>query len=130
MYIEDAFSMRDTSSITHPGYTTGNQDSEAVSVVIVGVGPTGLTAGNLLGMAGIDTLILERNASVSDYPKAIALDDEGLRICQAMGLDDAVSKCILSDIHAHYVSAGYLLAKVAPSSKRNGHSTDLYIQPA
>lgn len=113
--------MRDTSSITHPGYTTGNQDSEAVSVVIVGVGPTGLTAGNLLGMAGIDTLILERNASVSDYPKAIALDDEGLRICQAMGLDDAVSKCILSDIHAHYVSEGYLLAKVATSSEKNGY---------
>jgi 3-(3-hydroxy-phenyl)propionate hydroxylase len=116
--------MRDTSSIPFPGAARGYQDSggmEAVSVVIVGAGPTGLTAGNLLGMAGIDTLILERNASVSDYPKAIALDDEGLRICQAMGLSDDVSNCILSDIHAHYVSAGYLLAKVAPSSKRNGH---------
>jgi 3-(3-hydroxy-phenyl)propionate hydroxylase len=116
--------MRDTSAIPFPDAARKYQDSggiEAVSVVIVGVGPTGLTAGNLLGMAGIDTLILERNASVSDYPKAIALDDEGLRICQAMGLDDAVSKCILPDIHAHYVSEGRLFAKVAPSSKRNGH---------
>jgi len=116
--------MRDTSAIPFPGAARGYQDSggmEAVAVVIVGAGPTGLTAGNLLGMAGIDTLILERNASVSDYPKAIALDDEGLRICQAMGLSDDVSNCILADIHAHYVSAGYLLAKVAPSSKKNGH---------
>jgi 3-(3-hydroxy-phenyl)propionate hydroxylase len=41
--------------------------------------------GNLLGMFGIDVLILERNAGLSDLPRAISLDDEGLRICQAMG---------------------------------------------
>ena len=113
--------MRDTPTNPHPGATTGNQDSEAVSVVIVGAGPTGLTAGNLLGMAGIDTLILERNASLSDYPKAISIDDEGLRICQAIGLSDAVSESVLLDIHAHYVSAGRLFARVAPTSKRNGY---------
>src|SRR5260370_20000 len=120
--------MRDTSAIPFPGAARGYQDSEgsrdreAVPVVIVGAGPTGLTVGNLLGMAGIDTLILERNASLSDYPKAISLDDEGLRICQAMGLSSAVNKSVLSGIHAHYVSAGRLLAKVEPSSERNGYS--------
>jgi 3-(3-hydroxy-phenyl)propionate hydroxylase len=36
------------------------------SVVIVGAGPTGLTAGNLLGIAGIDTVILERNAGLPE----------------------------------------------------------------
>src|SRR6266496_5157187 len=113
--------MRDTPTNPHPGAATGNQDSEAVSVVIVGAGPTGLTAGNLLGMVGIDTLILERNASLSDYPKAISIDDEGLRICQAIGLSDAVSKSVLLDIHAHYVSAGRLFARVAPTNRRNGY---------
>ena len=113
--------MRDTPTNPHPGAATGNQDSEAVSVVIVGAGQTGLITGNLLGMAGIDTLILERNASLSDYPKAISIDDEGLRICQAIGLSDAVSKSVLLDIHAHYVSAGRLFARVAPTSKRNGY---------
>ncbi len=44
-----------------------------VSIVIVGAGPIGLAAANLLGLAGIDTLILERNTTVSDYPKAISL---------------------------------------------------------
>ncbi|MDQ6644592.1 MAG: FAD-dependent monooxygenase, partial [Chloroflexota bacterium] len=113
--------MKDTFTSHHHDATTENQDSEAVSVVIVGAGPTGLTVGNLLGMAGIDTLIVERNVSLSDYPKAISLDDEGLRICQALGLESAMSKSILLNINAHYVSAGRLLAKVAPSSKRNGH---------
>src|SRR6266567_3334116 len=90
-------------------------------VIIVGAGPTGLMLGNLLGMAGIETLILERNAGLSDCPKAIALDDEGLRVCQAAGLGEAVSENLLLDIDAHYVSAGRLFVKVAPTSKRNGY---------
>lgn len=91
------------------------------SVIIVGAGPIGLMMGNLLGMAGIDTLILECNAGLSDCPKAIALDDEGLRICQAVGLGDAVIGNLLLDIEAHYVSAGRVFAKVAPTGKRNGY---------
>jgi len=94
---------------------------EYVSIVIVGAGPTGLTMGNLLGMLGIDTLILERNAGPSDCPKAIALDDEILRICQAMDLLNPVLKDVLLDIGAHYISSGRFLAKVAPTGKRNGH---------
>ncbi len=91
------------------------------SVIIVGAGPTGLMLGNLLGMAGVETLMLERNAGLSDCPKGIALDDEGLRVCQAAGLGEAVSENLLLDIDAHYVSAGRLFAKVAPASKRNGY---------
>ena len=123
---------------------------ESIPVVIVGAGPTGLAAGNLLGVAGIPTLIIERNAGLSNIPKAIALDDEGLRICQAMGLSTAISNCIVSDISVHClasqtlrcaqgdrhcaqddrhcaqgdrhcVSEGRLLAKVVPTNRRNGY---------
>src|SRR6266487_1154538 len=90
-------------------------------VIIVGAGPTGLMLGNLLGMAGIETLILERNAGLSDCPKAIALDDEGLRVCQAVGLGEAVSENLLLDIDAHYVSAGCFFVILRPTSKRNGY---------
>ena len=100
---------------------TACQMDESVPVVIVGAGPTGLAAGNLLGVAGISTLILERNSGLSPIPKAIALDDEGLRICQAMGLSTAMSNCLVSDISLHCVSRGRLLAKVLPLSKRNGY---------
>ncbi|HEV2582535.1 MAG TPA: FAD-dependent monooxygenase [Ktedonobacteraceae bacterium] len=94
---------------------------ESIAVVIVGAGPTGLAAGNLLGMAGVATLIVERNPGLSDIPKAIALDDEGLRICQAMGLSAAINDCIVSDISVQCVAKGQLLAKVAPLSRRNGY---------
>ena len=75
-----------------------------VSVVIVGAGPTGLSAANLLGKAGIDTLLLERNATLSDIPRAISIDDEGLRTCQAMGLGNAILENVLLNVDAHYVS--------------------------
>ena len=91
------------------------------SIIIVGAGPTGLAMGNLLGMFGIDVLILERNAGLSDFPKAISIDDEGLRVCQAMGLGHAVIENVLLDIDAHYISGKHYLARVAPTSKRNGY---------
>ena len=77
--------------------------------------------GNLLGMFGIDVLILERNTGLSDLPRAISLDDEGLRICQAMGLSHAVIENVLLDIDAHYISGKRSLVKVSPTSKRNGY---------
>ncbi|MBV9230241.1 MAG: FAD-dependent monooxygenase [Chloroflexi bacterium] len=89
--------------------------------MIVGAGPTGLAAANLLGLAGIDTLLLERNAFLSDCSKAISIDDEGLRICQAMGLSEAICAETLLDIDAHYIARGHFLARVAPTSNRNGY---------
>src|SRR5437588_509135 len=127
-FIKDTLLMSKEPVDSHPGYLSpgqgsneGDQVNASVSVVIVGAGPTGLSIGNFLGIAGIDTLIVERNTGLCSYPRAIALDDEGLRICQAMGLGTAVSKSILADIVVHYISGGRLLAKVAPTTKLNGH---------
>jgi 3-(3-hydroxy-phenyl)propionate hydroxylase len=107
----------------YPYFVASNPISydQSVSVLIVGAGPTGLAAANLLGLAGIDTLIVEQNAGLSNVPRAISIDDEGLRICQAMGLSDAIRQCIMPDISAHYVSNGQLLVKVTPTSKHNGY---------
>lgn len=90
------------------------------SVIIVGAGPTGLAMGNLLGTYGLDALIIERNTELSVDPRAISLDDEGLRVCQAMGLADAVQANLLYDLEAHYISGRRLLARVAPSNQRHG----------
>lgn len=97
------------------------QRDKQIAVVIVGAGPTGLAAANLLGQAGIETLLIERNADLCSYPRAISIDDEGLRICQAMGLADEMLTAMLPGIHAHYLSGKHYLAKVAPTSMRNGY---------
>lgn len=91
------------------------------SAIIVGAGPSGLALGNLLGVYGLDALIIERNPELSTIPKAISLDDEGLRVCQAMGLAEAVRADLLLNLEARYTSGGRLLARVAPTSQRHGY---------
>ena len=54
--------------------------------MIVGLGPVGATIALLLGRAGVPTLALERDAEVFPHGRAIALDDEALRVLQAAGL--------------------------------------------
>ncbi|MGB2570970.1 bifunctional 3-(3-hydroxy-phenyl)propionate/3-hydroxycinnamic acid hydroxylase [Micromonospora citrea] len=58
-------------------------------VVIVGAGPTGLTAATLLAQYGVECLVLERWESVYPQPRAVALDDEVHRILARLGLRDA-----------------------------------------
>lgn len=91
------------------------------TAIIVGAGPTGLALGNLLGMYGLDALLIEQNATLSAIPKAISLDDEGLRIVQAMGLAEEVHAHLLTDLAAHYISGQRTLANVAPTSQRHGY---------
>ena len=59
-------------------------------VAIVGAGPTGLMLANLLGQAGVRTLLLERNAATASEPRAVIMDDESMRALQAIGLADAM----------------------------------------
>ena len=59
-----------------------------VPVVIVGAGPTGITAATLLAQYGIESLILERWPGVYPQPRAVHLDDEIYRIIARLGIAD------------------------------------------
>ncbi len=100
-------------------------------VVIAGAGPTGLAAANLLGLAGIPALLIERNAHLHTFPRAIAIDDDGLRICQAMGISEAISQHVQFDLNVHYLSGTHYLAKVAPTGQKSGYPfVSTFYQPA
>lgn len=57
-----------------------------VPVVIVGAGPTGITAATLLARYGVDSLILERWPGVYPQPRAVHLDDEIYRVLGHLGI--------------------------------------------
>lgn len=61
---------------------------ESVPVVIVGAGPTGITAATLLAQHGIRCLVLERWDDVYPQPRAVHLDDEVRRILARLGIND------------------------------------------
>ena len=52
-------------------------------IVIVGLGPVGSTLANLLGLCGVTTLVLEREAEAYHLPRAVHFDDEVMRIISA-----------------------------------------------
>lgn len=61
---------------------------EETQVLIIGFGPAGATLAALLGRFGIDTLVIDKNHEILPMPRAIALDNEALRVLQMVGLDE------------------------------------------
>ena len=90
-------------------------------VLVVGAGPTGLTLANILGMHGVRTTIVERNAATVSEPRAVSIDDESLRTMQYIGLVDIVRERIVAGYGSYYYSAaGRCFAKVVPDTLEFG----------
>jgi 3-(3-hydroxy-phenyl)propionate hydroxylase len=65
-------------------------DLEA-DVAVVGYGPVGALAALLLGQAGLTCVVVDRRVGVHQLPRAVAADDEVLRILAAAGLEETVA---------------------------------------
>lgn len=57
-------------------------------VVVVGAGPTGVTAATLLAKYGVEVIVLDRFNQVYPQPRAVHLDDEIHRIVARLGLGE------------------------------------------
>ena len=77
----------------------------SVQVVVVGAGPTGLLAANLLGLYGVDTLVIDMKGEMSQMPKAILMDDTAFRALQAIGLAEEMRKRSLLGYGARYLTS-------------------------
>src|SRR5208283_459988 len=59
-----------------------------IDVLVVGYGPVGATIVNLLARYGVRVLVFDKAKEIFMAPRAIALDNEALRILQMAGLED------------------------------------------
>ena len=107
--------------------------TSSLPVVVVGAGPTGVTAALALAVQGVDVLVLERHPEVYALPRAVHLDDEAVRVLQGLGVADAFHALSRPTGGLRLLDASHrVLAEFArsPSPGRNGHPrANLFDQP-
>ncbi len=82
-----------------------NPGASEFDVVIVGRGPVGATLANLLGLCGVRTLVLEREARAYHLPRAVHFDDECMRVFQTIGLAEATLPHVILSPGMRFVDA-------------------------
>lgn len=69
-------------------------------VLVVGYGPVGAALASLLGRYGIESLVVDKVQDIVFMPRAIALDNEALRILQMVGLgDEAFERIVIPKVN-------------------------------
>jgi 3-(3-hydroxy-phenyl)propionate hydroxylase len=104
----------------------------AFDVAIIGYGPTGAAAANLLGQAGLKVVVIDREAEVYANARAISTDEEVLRVFQSVGLDERLQRDMLPDRPAAFVdAAGAPFIEMTIKPRGAGHPPQQFLyQPA
>ncbi len=100
-------------------------------VALIGYGPIGAIAANVLGMYGISTAVIEHEKTPYDLPRAIVIDDEIMRVFQQVGLIDEIlplTKVIAGEQFLN--SKRRILFTADLASHHNGYApTNTFYQP-
>ncbi len=61
---------------------------ELYDVAVIGMGPVGATLANLLAIRGLSVLIIDRERTIYNLPRAVQFDGECMRVFQTIGISD------------------------------------------
>ncbi|NVH76469.1 bifunctional 3-(3-hydroxy-phenyl)propionate/3-hydroxycinnamic acid hydroxylase [Paraburkholderia sp. JPY432] len=114
-----------------PVAAQGHSGAVTTDVAIIGAGPVGLMIANYLGLQGVRVVLIEKLEKIIDYPRAIGLDDEALRVFQSVGLADALLPHTTPDHWMRFVTRnGHCFASIEPRTDEFGWSRrNAFIQP-
>ena len=74
-------------------------------VIVVGFGPVGQVAANLLGRDGASVAVFETANSIYNLPRAAHFDAETMRVFQAIGLSEEIGPAITPILGMHFLDA-------------------------
>ena len=107
-------------------------DQMTYDVAIVGYGPVGVTAANLLGQMGLNVVVVERDPDIYARARAISTDEEVVRIWQQVGLADRLNADMQPGCGANFVDANGRAVREAAAghpgvtgTRRSSSSTSL-----
>ena len=107
--------------------------SPSTPVVIVGGGPTGITAAILLALQGVPSLVIERWEDIYPQPRAVHLDDEVYRILGKLGVADEFAAISRPALGLQIIDSDHqVLARFQrdPNNEPNGYpQANLFDQP-
>lgn len=90
-------------------------------VLMVGHGPVGAAMANLLGRYGVNVLCIDQATEIFTAPRAIALDNEALRILQMAGVqEDDFAKIAIAQVQMHSPLFGRF-ARMNTANQIDGH---------
>ncbi len=117
----DPLPLRDTIAMIAPVEGPRDPLPRSVDVVIVGAGPVGLTVANLIGSFGLQCLLIDQRTTTSELPKAIAIDDEYMRLLDGLDLTGELASHSSAPFGVHFLSPfGFALVKVPGFVTPNG----------
>jgi len=110
----------------------GADPAHEYDVAIVGYGPVGATAANLLGRQGLKVVVIERDPDIYNRARAISTDEEVMRIWQSVGLAERLQQDMLPDRPVAFVDAdGAPFYETVITGHGCGHPPQQFIyQPA
>lgn len=95
-----------------------NETREA-DVLVAGYGPVGATVAALLGNAGFEVLVVDREREVYRLPRAIATDDDALRVWDTVpGLADRIRAEMIESLPVAYLSGDRTIVEVETGLRR------------
>ena len=102
-------------------------------VIIVGLGPTGATLANLLAECGVSVIAVDREAGIYDLPRAVHFDGETMRVFQAAGISESLSREVIVNPGMRFVDPDGELLLDWPRPKEVGpqgwHASYRFHQP-
>ncbi|KAE8405430.1 hypothetical protein BDV37DRAFT_293137 [Aspergillus pseudonomiae] len=107
-----------------------SDEYETTDILVCGCGPTGAMLSAYLGRLGVPNIVIEKEAAITTDPRGIALDDDGIRYLQGLGLYEhiftEIGSCIqkvrfISGREQNLHKAPFLQFDTASSEGNTGH---------